>query len=443
MNKVAQVPPTFQKTTATFATGASSLPQRYFVSRDVFEEEQAKISSRQWVLVGHQSGIAQPGDYFISEVADESLIIVRDKRGEIGGFYNVCRHRGSRLIESTNGQLSAAIQCPYHAWTYALDGRLLGAPHMDDVPGFNKANYSLHPVNVEIWEGFIFVNLAASGSLTSILSHSHSSALTGASRPSLPEGEKRERRTRVPDASDTSLEKWFAPLAGKFSRWNLAALRSAKRVEYDVRANWKLIFENYSECYHCLGVHPELSKISPYDSAENDLTEGPFLGGFMRIAKGRSLTMSGNACAVGIADASRVHDRAPAHNRNRSQKIENDYDREHEHDGKNRVFYYSIFPNMLLSLHPDYVMVHQLQPQSPERTLILCDWFFHPDAFKHSDFDPDDAIQFWDMVNRQDWHVCELSQQGISSRAYQPGPYSSRESIPAAWDEYYLRRMKT
>jgi Rieske 2Fe-2S family protein len=188
-------------------------------------------------------------------------------------------------------------------------------------------------------------------------------------------------------------------------------------------------------------VHPELSKISPYDSAENDLTEGPFLGGFMRIVKGRSLTMSGNACALGIADASR--DRALAHNRNPSQKIEDDYDHENEHDGKNRVFYYSIFPNMLLSLHPDYVMVHQLQPQSPEQTLILCDWFFHPDAFKHSDFDPDDAIQFWDMVNRQDWHVCELSQQGIASRAYQPGPYSSRESIPAAWDEYYLRRMKT
>jgi Rieske 2Fe-2S family protein len=105
------------------------------------------------------------------------------------------------------------------------------------------------------------------------------------------------------------------------------------------------------------------------------------------------------------------------------------------------VFYYSIFPNMLLSLHPDYVMVHQLWPQSPERTLILCDWFFHPEAFRRDDFDPDDAIQFWDMVNGQDWHVCELSQQGISSRAYEPGPYSARESIPAAWDEYYLRQM--
>jgi phenylpropionate dioxygenase-like ring-hydroxylating dioxygenase large terminal subunit len=214
--------------------------------------------------------------------------------------------------------------------------------------------------------------------------------------------------------SPTPLEEWFAPLNGKFSHWNLPKLRAAKRIEYDVKANWKLMFENYSECYHCPGVHPALSKVSPYDSAENDLTEGPFLGGFMKINKGAGLTMSGKACALSVG------------------KIEN----------LQEVFYYSIFPNMLLSLHPEYVMVHQLWPQSPERTFILCDWFFHPAAFNLSDFKPEDAIEFWDMTNKQDWHVCELSQQGIASRAYKPGPYSARESIPAAWDEYYLRIMK-
>ncbi len=389
--------PTFRKTAETFQADAKALPQRYFISPDVFAEEQEKIFSRQWVLVGHQSRIAHAGDYFVSKVANESLIVIRDKRGEIRGFYNVCRHRGSRLIENTNGQLSAAIQCPYHAWTYGLDGRLLGAPHMDDVPGFNKGDYPLHAVNVALWEGFIFVNLANSGALTSVLS---------------------QREGRKQDGF-VSLEDWFAPLNGKFSHWNMSILQPAKRIEYDVRANWKLMFENYSECYHCPGVHPQLQKISPYDSAENDLTEGPFLGGFMRIAKGRSLTMSGNACALGIADKE-----------------------EEGEEAKHRVFYYSIFPNMLLSLHPEYVMVHQLWPQSPERTLIVCDWLFHPDAFSRKDFRPEDAIEFWDMTNKQDWHVCELSQQGISSRAYQPGPYSSRESIPAAWDEYYLRQVR-
>jgi len=384
--------PTFRKTAETFQAGAKALPQRYFISPDVFAEEQEKIFSRQWILVGHQSRIAHAGDYFVSKVANESLIVIRDKRGEIRGFYNVCRHRGSRLIENTNGELSGAIQCPYHAWTYGLDGRLLGAPHMDDVPGFNKGDYPLHAVNVALWEGFIFVNLTGSGPLTSILS-------------------QRERRKQD---SFVSLEDWFAPLTGKFSHWNMSILQPAKRIEYDVRANWKLMFENYSECYHCPGVHPQLQKVSPYDSAENDLREGPFLGGFMKINPGKSLTMSGNACAAFVG------------------KIEN----------LQQVFYYSIFPNMLLSLHPEYVMMHQLWPHSPERTLIVCDWLFHPDAFSRKDFRPEDAIEFWDMTNKQDWHVCELSQQGISSRAYQPGPYSSRESIPAAWDEYYLRQVR-
>jgi Rieske 2Fe-2S family protein len=247
---------------------------------------------------------------------------------------------------------------------------------MDAVQGFAKTRYSLHPVRVGSWEGFVFVSLAD---------------------------------------DPAPLEDVFAPLAGKFPYWNLPKLRSGKQITYDVRANWKLIFENYSECYHCPGVHPTLAKVSPYDSAENDLAEGPFLGGFMSIAKGVSLTMSGNECALRVGESSAKD--------------------------KTRVFYYSIFPNMLLSMHPDYVMVHQLWPQSPDGTVVVCDWFFHPDAFDRADFHPEDAVEFWDMTNRQDWHICELSQHGISSRAYQPGPYSPRESIPAAWDREYLRHV--
>jgi Rieske 2Fe-2S family protein len=366
--------PALEKPMEPFAAGAKSLPQKYFVSPDIFTKEQAEIFSKEWLLVGHQSQIPNAGDYIVQRVNRESLIVIRDRSAKIHGFFNVCRHRGSRLIEDNCGN-RVAIQCPYHAWTYGLDGRLIGAPHMDEVPEFEKADYPLHPVHLELWEGFIFVNL---------------------------------KKNPEP------LQKWFAPLSGKFSHWNMSILQPAKRIEYDVHANWKLMFENYSECYHCPGVHPQLQKVSPYDSAENDLREGPFLGGFMKINPGKSLTMSGSACAAFVG------------------KIEN----------LQQVFYYSIFPNMLLSLHPEYVMVHQLWPQSPERTLIVCDWLFHPDAFKRKDFNPDDAIEFWDIVNKQDWHVCELSQQGISSRAYEPGPYSARESIPAAWDREYLRHLR-
>jgi len=390
----------FRKNATIRSAGAKSLPQKYFVSPEMFAEEQKKIFSKQWLLVGHQSQIPDAGDYVVQQVIGESLIVIRGKSGEIHAFFNVCRHRGTRLIEHRAGEAvngrCAAIQCPYHAWTYGLDGRLIGAPHMDEVPGFNKEDYPLHPVNLGLWEGFIFVNLN--------------------------DGEARlcsEATARQRSGDFISLERWFAPLAGKFSHWNIPKLQPAKRIEYDVHANWKLMFENYSECYHCPGVHPMLSKVSPYDSAENDLTKGPFLGGFMKINPGKSLSMSGNACALPI-----------------------EHDQEHDKESTQRVFYYSIFPNMLLSLHPEYVMVHQLWPKSPERTLILCDWFFHPEAFDRDDFHPNDGIDFWDMTNRQDWHVCELSQQGIASRAYEPGPYSSREKIPAAWDRYYLRSME-
>lgn len=366
----------FRKTTETYAPGTLTLPQRYFVAPEIFQQERERILSRHWLCVGHQSRLAKPGDYFVQEVAGESLIIVRDKTDRLRGFYNVCRHRGTRICEEPEGS-GVALQCPYHAWTYGLDGRLLGAPSMQAVPGFDPADFSLHPVKFALWEGLMFVSLAE---------------------------------------ELAPLSQFFAPLAEKFAHWNLPTLRSARRVTYDVAANWKLIFENYSECYHCSLVHPALSRLSPSDSAENDLVEGPFLGGFMTIANGQSLTMSGKACARPVGDIS-----------------------EADHA---RVFYYSIFPNLLLSLHPDYVMTHLIWPLAPRRSLVQCDWFFHPEADGGGDaYNPEDAIEFWDLTNRQDWHVCELSQCGIASRAYQPGPYSPRESIPAAWDREYLREL--
>ncbi|HEV2095265.1 MAG TPA: Rieske (2Fe-2S) protein, partial [Chthoniobacterales bacterium] len=161
--------PAVHKPAETFTSGAKTLPRRFFVSPEIFGKEQEAIFSTQWVLVGHQSQIAKAGDYFTSEVAGppsqrfgaagESLIVVRDQKATIRGFYNVCRHRGTRLCEDQTGH-SSALQCPYHAWTYALDGRLVGVPHMESVPGFDKAKYSLHTVNLALWEGFIFANLA-------------------------------------------------------------------------------------------------------------------------------------------------------------------------------------------------------------------------------------------------------------------------------------------
>ena len=368
---------TFHKTAETYIPGAKTLPQRYFTSPEIFAEEMERIFSRRWICIGHQSQIANPGDYFVQQVIGESLIIVRDRSQNLRGFYNVCRHRGTRICENSHGQFHESIRCPYHAWTYSLEGRLIGAPHMNQIEGFDKSNFPLHAVNLAVWKGFIFVNL-------------------------LPEPEP--------------FEQAFAPLMNKFAYWNLPNLKPAKRIEYEVRANWKLVFENFSECYHCPLVHPLLARLVPYDSAENDLYEGPYLGGFMPIPKAGSVTMSGKICAAPLGDSQSADHRL--------------------------AFYYSIFPNLLLNMHPEYVLTHLVWPVAPDRALVGSDWFFHPEAFDRTDFNPQDAIEFWDITNKQDWHVCELSQQGISSRAYQPGPFSPRESIPAAFDREYLRVME-
>jgi len=370
---------TFVKPTEAYQQGQRTLPREYYTSAEIYAEEMDRIYTRHWLCVGRAAELANPGDFVVRSVARESVIVVRGQDGAVRAFYNVCRHRGTRLCEEERGRFSETIQCPYHAWTYTLDGSLIGAPHMNEVAGFDKRDYPLHAVALETWEGFLFLNLA-------------------------------------PPAGREPLERAFAPLTERFRRFNLARLRSARRIDYDVQANWKLLFQNYSECLHCPVIHPGLAKLTPYTSGANDLFEGPLLGGYMVITKhGGSLTMSGRACALPVGDL-------PA-------------------EDLSRVYFYSIFPNMLLSLHPDYVMFHTLWPDGPQRTAITCEWLFNPASFGQPGFDPDDAVRFWDETNRQDWHICERSQAGIASRAYQPGPYSPREGIAAAWDREFLRAI--
>jgi Rieske 2Fe-2S family protein len=368
---------TFVKTTESYRQGARTLPGRYYTAPDVLAEEQERIFRRRWICIGRAEAIAQPGDYVLAEIAGESIIVLRDQAGERRAFYNVCRHRGTRLCEAQRGRLSETIQCPYHAWTYALDGRLIGAPHMHEVEGFDKKTYPLHQVALAEWEGFLFVNL---------------------------------------DPAAEALEQAFAPLRGRFARYNLPALRTVRGIEYEVRANWKLILQNYNECLHCPTIHPELSTKLPYASGANDLVEGPFLGGRMEIkAPHESATLTGRACGLLLGDL-------PAEDRR-------------------CAYYYALFPTMMLSLHPDYAVFYTVWPQTPTASRVVCQWMVHPDSPASPGYNIQDAEEFWDRTNRQDWHICERSQLGVSSRAYVPGPYSPRESIPAAWDRTFLRAL--
>jgi glycine betaine catabolism A len=235
---------TFRPTVASYFEGARTMPREFYTSADILAEESEKIFARQWHCVGRASAIPRPGDFVLRDVAGESLIVVRGRDGELRALFNVCRHRGTRLCREASGQFSETIQCPYHAWTYTTDGRLLGAPHMQESPGFSKADHALHAAALAQWEGFVFVNI----------------------------GDDPE-----------PFERWFAPMLRRLERFNLPTLTVGHRVRYEVKANWKLVFQNYSECLHCPMIHPELSTVLPYTSGANDLTEGPFLGGYMEI----------------------------------------------------------------------------------------------------------------------------------------------------------------
>jgi len=357
---------------------ATTLPGELYVSAEIFARERERIFARRWLAVGRSDALPEPGDFRTVEAAGESLLLVRGRDGEARAFFNVCRHRGTRVCEAEKGRFAGGIQCPYHAWTYGLDGALLGAPHMADVPWFDKAEHPLAPAALAEWEGFHFLNLSA-------------------------------------DAAP--LDAALRPLLGRFAPWRLPRLKTVRQLSYDVRANWKLIFQNFSECYHCPPVHPALAKLSHYRSGANDLRDGAVLGGYMLIdEKGGSLSMSGRMCGAPLGDLSG--------------------------DERQRVYYYSIFPSTFLTIQPDFVMATRLEPRAPDRTRVVCDFLFAPETLERSDANPMDGIEIWDVTNRQDWRMCELAQQGVSSRAYRPGLYSREESLLAAFDREYRKSLE-
>lgn len=355
----------------------NTLPARYYTDPEVFRGELERFFGQMWFCAGRSEQIQRPGDFFLCDVAGESIIVTRDGGGEIRAFYNVCRHRGTRMCTEAAGAFSGRIQCPYHGWTYGLDGKLVGAPHMEQ-DGFRREDYPLHPVHVGEWDGFLFLNLA-----------------------------------RTPEPLPAQLK----GLPEKFAPWAMHDLRRFKRIEYDVQANWKLIVLNYNECLHCPVLHPALSRVSDYLSGVNDEPTPTYIGGTMEF-RGEAETMS--------ADGRLIRSYLPGLSK-AQHKV---------------VLYYAVYPNLLLSLHPDYVMAHTLWPRSVNQTHITCEWYFHPAEMAKPDFSGNDAVDFWDMTNREDWKISELSQQGISSRAYVPGPYSRQEGLPKAFDRMVLERER-
>jgi glycine betaine catabolism A len=340
------------------------LPRAAYTSERVLAFELERLFTDSWVCVGRVEELAEPGRQRAVRVGQAGVLLVRgadDDRPR--AFANTCRHRGHELLPAGATARRRTILCPYHAWTYGLDGSLRVAPGFRALHGFAPGDWGLVELPVEAWHGFLFVN--GSGGAPPLASH------LGA------------------------LDELVAP-------YRPERLVAMARHDYELAANWKVVTENYHECYHCPLIHPELCQVSPPDSGHNYELAGAWVGGTMELEE-HAVTMSLDGRSGGVPIPGL--------------------------DGEQlrTVSYVGLLPNLLLSLHPDYLMTHLVTPLAPDRCQVVCTWYFPPEATERPGFDPSYAVDFWDRTNRQDWAACESVQRGLASPHFRPGPLAPAE----------------
>jgi Rieske 2Fe-2S family protein len=339
------------------------LPKAAYVDPEVLAWERRTVFS-DWICIGRSSEIPLPRMAKAFSVGESGVLVSRDADGVPHAFENNCRHRGHELLQC--GETSAQahnMTCPYHAWVYKHDGSMVGAPGFKRYKDFDRSEFGLHGLPLREWRGWLFVN---------------------------PSGLEPDFDTHIGD------------LDGVLSHYDAETLVIAETHEYEVAANWKVVIENYQECYHCAMIHPDLVKVSPPYSGENIQLPGNWVGGNMWLAE-NAVTMSFSGESKG-----------------------NTFARLDEEEQRT-VMYIAVMPNLLISLHPDYIMTHLLTPLSPDLTRIQCSWAFPPETAAHKDFDPSYAVEFWDLTNRQDWAACESVQRGIKAPGFVPGPLAPDE----------------
>ena len=338
-----------------------TLPGSAYVDPAGFDAEAAHILEATWFCAVSSTDVGNPGTFRTVTVGRESVIVTRARDGGARAFLNVCRHRGARLCVESAGQVKRTFRCPYHAWSYDLDGNLAGAPHLPAMHGADRADLGLATVAVQEWLGYVWVCLAGD----------------------------------PPSFSETVVDVVAARLGehGAIERYGVERLVPARRITYDVAANWKLVVENFMECYHCATIHPELTGVLPEFAR----------GWAAQYFVGHGAEMGERAEGFTV-DGSAGPGRLPG--------IDDDQDR--------RYFAVTVLPQVFLNLVPDHVIVHRMFPIGPDRTVVECDWLFTPDVVE-SGADVSSSVELFDRVNRQDFDACERCQHGMSSRVYAGG----------------------
>ncbi len=339
----------------------STLPGRYYTDPRVFALEQAKIFEDMWFCAVRASDVADPGDFRTVQVGTESLLISRSRGGEVRAFFNVCRHRGAQICTEDSGSVKRAFQCPYHAWTYDLDGKLIAAPNLTKMPDVDRVQYGLRQVQLREWLGYVWVCLADEP-------------------PSFESTVMQEIVDRLGEVEN-------------LDHYGLANLSVGRRIVYDVAANWKLIVENFMECYHCATIHPELTEVLP--EFADGLAAQVFVNHGAEFGDGvQGFTVDGSAGVDAIPTIDPEQDR--------------------------RYYAVTIKPQVFVNLVPDHIIFHRMFPMGPDRTVVECDWLFLPSVVE-SGRDVSKSVELFHRVNTQDFDACERTQPAMSSRMYADG----------------------
>ena len=345
----------------------AALPREMYVDHETWLAERETALYGQWFCLGRVDdlGLAESSRVVVADVAGESILVTSDEHGALHGAYNVCRHRGSQVLPVSEDAApvacpASALRCPYHSWTYGLDGRLMKAPHTD-LEGQDVGDFRLNPVSVETWGGFVFAHL----------SPEKATPLTEA----------------VERAGDT------------LGNYGLDGLVTGVTMTYTVESNYKVLLENYNECYHCGPVHPELCRLVPSFAGGGSGLD--WEDGIPHREGAWTFTMNGTTT------------RSPLPGLNEAERT--------RHKGE------LVFPNLMLSASADHVAAFVLLPRGTNRTDVVCSLLFDAGEAAADDFDPSDASELWDLVNRQDWAVCESVQRGMSSRSYRHGWFAPME----------------
>jgi Rieske 2Fe-2S family protein len=338
-----------------------TLPGSAYSDPEVFAREQELIFEHLWFCAVRSSDIGKPGAFKTVQVGRESILITRSRSGEARAFFNICRHRGAQLCTEESGEVRRSFQCPYHAWTYDLDGKLIAAPNLTKMPDIDRVEYGLRTVHVREWLGYVWVCVAKDA-------------------PSFDESVMGDVRTRLGDVES-------------IDNYDVQGLELGRRITYDVKANWKLIIENFMECYHCATIHPELTEVLP------EFADG-FAAQFF-VGHGAHFGEDVKGFTV---DGSEGFDRIPG--------VSEDQDR--------RYYAVTIRPQVFLNLVPDHVIVHRMYPLAPDHTIVECDWLYLPEVVE-SGQDLSHSVELFHRVNQQDFDACERCQAATNSRVYANG----------------------